>query len=47
MKVLLCNKDHPEFGVATIPLPIPNKEYDNCIALLEKLEIGDVRKVLK
>ena len=42
MQVTLCNRNHPEYGVATIPLPIPNEEYDNCIALLEKLEIGDV-----
>jgi len=42
MKVTLCNRNHPEYGVATIPLPIPNGEYDNCMELLEKLEIGDV-----
>lgn len=42
MQVTLCNRNHPEYGVATIPLPIPNEEYDNCISLLEKLEIGDV-----
>lgn len=42
MQVTLCNRNHPEYGVATIPLPIPNEEYDNCMELLEKLEIGDV-----
>ena len=42
MQVTLCNRNHPEYGVATIPLPISNEEYDNCISLLEKLEIGDV-----
>lgn len=42
MQVTLCNRGHPEYGVATIPLPIPNEEYDNCMELLEQLEIGDV-----
>ena len=39
MQVTLCNRNHPEYGVATIPLPIPNEEYDNCMELLEKLKI--------
>ena len=42
MQVTLCNKGHPEYGFATIPLPIPDEEYSHCIALLEQIEIGDV-----
>lgn len=41
MKAVLSNPNHPEYGVATIPLPIPKGEYDNCIAILKALEIGD------
>ena len=25
LNVTLCNRDHPEYGVATIPLPMPIK----------------------
>lgn len=42
MEAILCNRNHPEFGVATIPLPIPDEEYGKCIKLLEALEIGCV-----
>ena len=42
MEAILCNRNHPEFGVATIPLPIPDEEYGKCIKLLEALEIGSV-----
>ena len=41
MKAVLSNADHPEYGVATIPLPIPRNQYDHCVSLLEALEIGD------
>ena len=41
MEAVLSNADHPEYGVATIPLPIPRNQYDHCVALLEALEIGD------
>ena len=40
MEAVLSNADHPEYGVATIPLPIPRNQYDHCVALLEALEIG-------
>ncbi len=42
MEAILCNRNHPEFGVATIPLPIPDEEYGKCIILLEAMEIGSV-----
>lgn len=42
MNAVLSNPNHPEYGVATIPFPIPKADYDNCIALLTALEVGDV-----
>ena len=42
MNVTLCNRGHPEYGAATIPLPIPDEEYAHCMELLEALEIGSV-----
>ena len=42
MSVELGNAAHPEYGVATIPLPIPDDAYKSCLKLLEPLEIGDV-----
>lgn len=41
MKIVLSNPEHPEYGVATIPFPIPRKEYDHCIELLRAMDIGD------
>ena len=40
-QVVLSNQHHPESGVVTVPFPIPRAEYDNTIALLGPLEIGD------
>ena len=42
MEAILCNRNHPEFGCVTIPLPIPDEEYGKCIKLLEAMEIGSV-----
>ena len=42
MNATLCNRDHPEYGEATIPLPIPDEEYAHCMELLEALELGSV-----
>ena len=39
-KAILSSKAHPELGQATIPLPIPDGEYDHTIALLEDMDIG-------
>ena len=41
IKAVLSNISHPEFGVVSIPLPIPKEQYDSCVELLESLEIGD------
>ena len=40
-RAVLSNPRHPEYGVATVPFPIKNEDYDQIIALLEPLEIGD------
>ena len=42
-QAIIGNAAHPEYGVATIPFPIPRAEYANFVALLEALEIGDAR----
>ena len=44
MNAVLSNPDHPEYGVATIPFPIPHDQYAHCMELLEALEIGDAVK---
>ena len=41
---VLGNPNHPEYGVATIPFPIPHAQYAHCMELLEALEIGDAVK---
>ena len=44
MQAVLSNPSHPEYGVATIPFPIPRDQYTHCMELLEALEIGDAVK---
>jgi len=44
IQTVLANRQHPEYGVATIPFPISKEEYENTLALLEPLEIGDAVK---
>jgi len=41
LEAVLSNADHPEYGVATIPFPIPKEQYDQCIEMVKALEIGD------
>lgn len=41
MQAVLSNASHPEYGVATIPFPIPREQFDHCIELVEALEIGN------
>ena len=43
-QAVLSNREHPEYGVATIPFPIPRDQYTYCMDLLEALEIGDTVK---
>ena len=44
IQAVLSNPSHPEYGVATIPFPIPRDQYAHCMELLEALEIGDAVK---
>ena len=44
MQVILSNSKHLEYGQATIPLPLTQDQYDDCVELLEKLEIGSATK---
>ena len=44
MQAVLSNPSHPEYGVATIPFPIPNDQYAHCLELLAALEIDDAVK---
>ena len=44
MYAVLSNPNHPEYGVATIPFPIPRDQYAHCMELLEALEVGDAVK---
>ena len=44
IQAVLSNPNHPEYGVATIPFPIPRGQYAHCMELLEALEIGDAVK---
>ena len=43
-QAVLSNREHPEYGVATIPFPIPHDQYAHCMELLKALEIGDAAK---
>ena len=41
---VLSNPNHPDYGVVTIPFPIPHDQYAHCMELLEALEVGDAVK---
>lgn len=44
IQAILSNPSNPEYGVATIPFPIPHDQYAHCMELLGALEIGDAVK---
>ena len=44
IQAVLSNPSHLEYGVATIPFPIPRDQYAHCMELLAALEIGDAVK---
>ena len=44
IRAVLSNPSHPEYGVATIPFPVPHDQYAHCMELLAALEIGDAVK---
>ena len=41
IKAALYNADHLEYGLVTIPFPIPQDQYNDTIKMLEALDIGD------
>ena len=41
ISAVLSNADHPEYGAATIPFPIPKEHYDQCMELVKALKIGN------
>ena len=43
IKAVLYNADHPEYGLVTVPFPIPQDQYDDAIKMLEAVDIGDPR----
>ena len=44
ISAVLSNPNHPDYGVVTIPFPIPHDQYARCMELLEALEVGDAVK---
>ena len=44
INAVLSNPHHPDYGVVTIPFPIPHDQYAHCMELLETLEVGDAVK---
>ena len=44
IQAVLGNPHHPDYGVVTIPFPIPHDQYAHCMELLEALEVGDAVK---
>lgn len=41
IQAVLGNPNHPEYGVATIPFPIPEGQYGRTLELLQGLDLGD------
>ena len=41
IRAALYNANHLEYGLVTIPFPIPSDQYDSTIGMLESLDIGD------
>ena len=39
-QVVLSNKDHMEYGVVTVPFPIPEDQYTDITRMLEVLHVG-------
>ena len=44
IKATICDHDHPERGLVTVPLPIPKEQYDQCVERVRALGIGDPLK---
>ena len=41
IRAALYNANHLEYGLVTIPFPIPPDQYDSTIGMLETMDIGD------
>ena len=41
MHAVLSNSRHPGYGQPTVPFPIPRGAYDDTVAALASLGIGD------
>ena len=41
INVVFSNPTRPEYGVVTIPFPLPREEYDHSLELLDAIGIGD------
>lgn len=41
LSAVIRNKDHPEYGEATIPFPVKTEDYDEIMGMMEQLEIGN------
>lgn len=44
MNITISNAVHPEYGVASIPFPIPESQYEHIVYQLGEIEVGDPRK---
>lgn len=44
MQVILSNANYPHYGEITVPLPIPDEQYDRIIEKLQAMEMGDAVK---
>ena len=44
IKAIICDHDHPERGLVTVPLPIPKEQYDQYIERVRALGIGEHMK---
>ena len=42
IKAALYNAEHLEYGLVTIPFPIPSNQYDDTIKMLEALDISSI-----
>ena len=41
MIAIISNRSRPDYGKMTVPLPIPDEQYDQVIEKLESFKIGD------
>lgn len=44
MQAILSNASFPHYGQISVPLPIPDEQYDRIIRMLQAMEMGDALK---